>query len=151
MIKLNILKEVFDEVVVYGDNSPNYEVCGAFLGKRDESSIDNWLCDEFIPMTNVSTMDQGVHYVPDPNEMFQMLSRTTHMDKDADKDLIGIFHTHPHNLPIPSQTDLNGAGYRGFYMIHSPKFEETQTYFYDGGDPVFNKTTINILKEETVE
>jgi len=133
-MELHIPKSIEQEVTTYGESS-SLEVCGAFLGNKNSNT--QWTCDEFIPMTNVSDQGQEVHYIPDPNELFQVLKKTTHMDKNAKKDLIGIFHTHPNNRAVPSITDLKGAGYMGFYMIYSPKHDELNTFYYDGGDPVF--------------
>jgi desampylase len=130
---MEITREVYAKLVSYGNSSP-VEVCGALLGKKNGGS---WACDEFVPMTNVSTLDKGSHYVPDPNEFFQVIKRTTHMTSDAEKDLVGIFHTHPNNRATPSITDVMGAGYEGIYIIHSPKYLEVKAYYYNGTDREF--------------
>ncbi len=137
---LGISPETYQELVKHGEDSPVHEVCGALLGTKTDE--DYWECDEFVPLTNVNRETPEINYMPDPNELFQVLNRTTHMNDDADKDLIGIFHTHPHHEPRPSITDLNGAGYQGFYLIYSPKFEKMGAYFYAGDAPIFEDAYI---------
>ena len=137
---------VFDELIAYGDASPDAEVCGALLGQKGET---DWICDEFIKLTNVSPHDRGVHYIPHPNELFQALQKTKHMNKNANKDLVGIFHTHPHNEPYPSSTDILGAGYEGAYVIYSPLKRLITAHYYDGHPIVFNQ--VDIFKTGEVE
>ncbi|MBC8410401.1 MAG: Mov34/MPN/PAD-1 family protein [Rhodobacteraceae bacterium] len=143
-MELTISQAVYNQVISYGESDKANEVCGAFLGTKRTAT--EWTCDEFIPMRNISQKGRGSNYTPDPNELFKVLSQTTHMNRDAKKDLIGIFHTHPHHAPIPSSIDVHGAGYKGFYMIYSPKYTDEKTYFFDGQTPEFTPTTL-IVKD----
>tara|TARA_Y100000361_G_C11026782_1_gene272583 strand:- start:163 stop:618 length:456 start_codon:yes stop_codon:yes gene_type:complete len=140
-MKLNVTKDILEAMINYGDNSPELEVCGALVGKSDESS---YTCTEFIPLTNRSNKNKAVHYIPDQNEFFNVLKRTTHFDSNSNLDLVGIFHTHPHHAPIPSETDILGAGYAGIYVIYSPKLKEIKSYYYDGQENTrfFSPSTI---------
>ena len=130
-MQFKITKDVYDSIISYGKNFPSQEVCGALVGYSNQSV---YTCDEFKKLSNVSEMDQGVHYTPDPNEFFGVISKTAHFDKANKKELVGIFHTHPHHLPIPSATDINGAGYKGVYLIYSPKYDKLNAYYYDGNE-----------------
>jgi proteasome lid subunit RPN8/RPN11 len=118
----------------YGDASPSLEVCGVLLGTK--TSDTEWLCDEFVPVTNVSPMPP-VHYIPHPNEFLNVLKRTTHFSDDAEKDLIGIFHTHPNNVARPSIIDITEASYLGAYIIYSPRLKEMNTFYSDGEIPAW--------------
>ena len=140
--KMLIQKNIQKELIAYGDQSPSKEVCGFLLGRKDNES--SWVCNEFRPLTNISD-HKAVHYIPEPNEMFKALNETTLMNKEATKDLVGVFHTHPHHEARPSVTDLEGAGYQGFYMIYSPKYNELNTFYYDGGEPNFEEAS-HIIK-----
>ncbi len=113
-MKLNVTKDILEAMINYGDNSPELEVCGALVGKSDESS---YTCTEFIPLTNRSNKNKAVHYIPDQNEFFNVLKRTTHFDSNSNLDLVGIFHTHPHHAPIPSETDILGANKFGLESL----------------------------------
>ena len=140
--KILIQEKIKQDLIDYGDSSLDKEVCGFLLGQK---SGDTWSCTEFRALTNVSD-NKEVHYIPEPNEMFKVLSETTHMNSNAKKDLVGVFHTHPHHEAIPSITDLTGAGYMGFYIIYSPKHKQFNSFFYDGGDPKFEDSTWEIKK-----
>ena len=143
-MKLFISPDIHQELITYGEGSPSLEVCGALLGHK--TSEDEWTCDEFIPMTNISAENPEVHYIPEPQELFAVLDKTTHMHKDAKKDLVGIFHTHPNSLPIASVTDLYGAGYQGFYLIYSPRFKQMGHYYYEGYEPRFKEAEVTITE-----
>lgn len=137
---------VFDELIAYGDATPDVEVCGALLGQKGETT---WICDEFIPLTNVSHHDHGHHYIPHPNELFEALSKTKHMNKNALKDLVGIFHTHPYHDPYPSSTDILGAGYEGAYVIYAPAQRLMTAHYYDGHPIVFDE--VHLFKTGEVQ
>lgn len=146
---------VWIEMHKYGEASPDYEVVGAMLGQHVDDK--NFMCDEFIPLTNVAEQNVDRHlvggkhlapesrYVPEPNEMFQALRKTTLMNKDAKKDFIGIFHTHPHHASYASMTDIYGAGYAGFYPIFSLQDKQTNVFFYDGINRGFDKAELTLI------
>lgn len=130
-MQFNISQPVYNALISYGNKFPSQEVCGALIGISDQSS---YTCTDFIKLTNVSTEDQGHNYVPDPNEFFNVLKTTTHFSQKNTRQLVGIFHTHPHHLPIPSITDIEGAGYAGIYIIYSPKYTKLNAFYYDGNE-----------------
>ena len=134
LLSLQVRTSVIKKMMDYGNSSPSREVCGVLLGTKISNTI--WLCDEFVQVTNVSSMLR-VHYIPDPNEFLNVLKRTTHFSNDAEKDLIGIFHTHPYSPPNPSIIDIMEASYLGAYIIYSPKFKEMNTFYCDGETPVW--------------
>jgi proteasome lid subunit RPN8/RPN11 len=129
-MNFSISRDILYEMTSYANSSPD-EIVGAMVGKKQGNS---WKCEEFIPLTNISTENKEVHYVPDPNEFMSMLRKTTHVSSSAESDFLGIMHSHPNNRPIPSVTDVQGAGSTGVYIIHSPKFKETRAYYYDGNE-----------------
>ena len=124
-----------------GNESPHEEICGALLGKKNGKEI---IIEDYIPLTNVSD-NKLVHYIPDPNEWFQVLQKTT-LDKDSEISLVGIYHTHPQSPPIASTTDIEEAGYAGIYIIYSPRYKKANTYYYDGDEDKrqFTKTNLKI-------
>ncbi len=130
-MRFSISKEIYENLISYGNKFSSKEVCGALVGYAGQST---YTCDQFTALTNISKKDQGVHYIPDPNEFFNVLSTTKQFDKTNLKDLVGIFHTHPNHLPIPSHTDINGAGYKGIYLIYSPKYNQLNGFYYDGDE-----------------
>jgi len=136
MICVDVSFPILNEMLDYAKSSPKLEICGALLGKRTGSfeEPEELKILDFVPMANVSEHGKSVHYIPDPNELLNVLKRTTHYDNKATLDLVGIFHNHPNNAPRPSITDINGAGYAGVYIIYSNKTGELSAQYYDGGE-----------------
>lgn len=147
-------KVIWDTVKDYGLQSPDAEVVGALIGQHLDDKTSE--CDEFIPLKNVADQNAkrqligtqelypSVHYVPDPNEFYQVLFKTRLMRTEADKDFVGIFHTHPHHQAQPSLTDIHGAGYAGFYPIFSLKDDEINLFYYDGMNRYFERAELEI-------
>ena len=138
-----IKSSLWSHIMDLGDMSPHEEICGALLGNKETQEIK-----KYEPLTNVSPT-KSCHYIPDPNEWLQTLLKTTFINKKADLDLIGLFHTHPNSAPIASHTDINEAGYEGFYWIYSPKDGTSNFYYYDGNDKnkQFTITNLKVNKE----
>lgn len=148
-------KSVWEEMQRYGKASPDHEVVGALLGQHinDETSE----CNAFVPLTNVASqngdkhligtcnLQPSVHYIPDPNEFFQVLKTTKLMTTGAKNDFVGIFHTHPHHASFPSMTDIYGAGYAGFYPIMSLLENKTNVFYYDGINRIFEPATLTLI------
>ncbi|MCM3131718.1 M67 family metallopeptidase [Paenibacillus polysaccharolyticus] len=88
------------------------EACGVVLG---ESAAGGIRISRFQPIRNVAP-DPLHHFSLDQSEWIQCFF--------SDVTIVGIFHTHPRTLPIPSQEDLqalpNFAGMIDTYLIGSP-------------------------------
>lgn len=148
---LKFLPGIFNQVLDHGNSNLTDEVCGAGIGRKLN---DLWLVEKFIPITNVVKQKQYQHiknyygvsditdYIPDPNELYQVLSSTRHMHSDAKFDLIMIFHTHPHCRPRPSYTDRIGASFEAIYLIYSPLYKNLGAY-YTVGDTNFELSEID--------
>ncbi len=138
-----LTKSLRDEVINQGDKSPTEEICGALLGYRNEKS---WRIVEAIQLKNTSE-NKAVHYVPDQNQWYEVLNKTTFLNKDAKLELLGIYHTHPNSEPIASATDINEAGYEGVYWIYSPRYKRSNYYYWDGNEDKRQFKKINVIKE----
>ncbi|KAA8784446.1 proteasome lid subunit RPN8/RPN11 [Paenibacillus sp. 4624] len=88
------------------------EACGVVLG---ESAAGGIRISRFQPIRNVAP-DPLHHFSLDQSEWIQCLF--------SDVTIVGVFHTHPCSLPIPSQEDLqalpNFAGLIHTYLIGAP-------------------------------
>jgi proteasome lid subunit RPN8/RPN11 len=131
MNKVCIPKPIKKFMRSYGKGSPTYEVCGALLGHKNDSC---WDITKFVPLKNSVGNSGQTHYIPEPNEFFNVIKTTTHFNNNNNIDFLGIFHTHPNNLPNPSPLDISGAGYEGVYIIFSPKDDCWGFYYYDGNE-----------------
>jgi len=147
-IKLNCLLEA----IKHGYANPNKEQVGMILGDKS-----HWYLSQFIPMRNIST-SSVVHYEPHPDDLYSVLSQTTHFHKDAKLDLVGTFHTHPHSEPTPSIIDILGTsydsekeldpkdvGYEAIYIIFSPSLAKISFQYYDGLEFGFKPVNVNII------
>jgi len=154
---LQVQTSVWNDMQTYGKASPHHEVVGAMLGHHVDDEISE--CNEFIPMTNIAdqngekrlvgsyfnnNLPLETHYIPDPNEFFQVLKRTRLFTKKSKIELVGIFHTHPHHASRPSITDIHGAGYAGFYPIMSLTENKTNVFYYDGEHRIFEPVTLTL-------
>lgn len=132
-----------NRIAKYGDGSPHAEVVGIGIGTREESGI--WELEEFHEIENVTDRVKSSHYISHPN-FVKVMMKTRHFNKNAENDLVTIFHTHPHHLPIPSITDINFAPFRSIYIIYSPALNDMRAYYWDGNEEgrEWAPTTISI-------
>jgi proteasome lid subunit RPN8/RPN11 len=127
-LRVNIKQLV--ELKTYGDSSPDREVIMLLLGHRyDRKSA---ILGSMHRILNVSTNSKKWDYVPDHDQFLKVLERTTHCKPDCGLDFLGVYHTHPYNRPIPSQMDIDGAGFEGFYLIYSPMYNDLASYYNEG-------------------
>ena len=138
-----LTKSLRDKVINQGDKSPTEEICGALLGYKNDKS---WRIMETVPLKNTSN-NKASHYVPDKDEWYKVLQKTTFLNKNASLELLGIYHTHPHSPPVASITDVEEAGYAGIYWIYSPKHKESNYYYWDGNEDNRQFKMINVIKE----
>lgn len=89
-----------------------YEACGVLRGK---AAAGGMRIDNFLPMRNVAP-DPLHHFILHPEEWTKQCLRG--------EGLIGLFHSHPHSQPTPSDEDLRQlslfAGLIRIYLIGSP-------------------------------
>ncbi|MWV43787.1 hypothetical protein GRF59_09075 [Paenibacillus sp. HJL G12] len=89
-----------------------YEACGVLRGKATAGGMR---IDTFVPMRNVA---------PDPLHRFILHPEDWTRECLRGKDLVGLFHSHPHSLPVPSEEDLRQlplfGGMLTAYLIGSP-------------------------------
>ena len=116
------------------------EACGGLTGINKITK--GWVnITEFHPWKNIGSINKHVDYVPNPKDLLETLRLTTHINPKANRDLVGIGHTHPDQCaPIPSYTDIFGngqksaenSGYAGIYLIYSPGLGRLSGQYYDG-------------------
>jgi len=141
-------------VITYGNTSTDDEVCGGLLGINQANN--GWIrIMDFDPWKNIGRNNTRVDYVPNPNDLLNTLKKTTHINPNANRDFVGVFHTHPGlSIPIPSHTDIfgngqgeaNNSGYAGIYLIYSPGCARFSAQYYDGEEFGFKEVEV-IVKE----
>lgn len=82
------------------EQSPR-ESCGFVYGRKCENGFD---VSEIHLVPNIAA-DPNVHFKMDPQSVIQALKRSENNDHVRKEELIGLFHSHPETLPIPSLED----------------------------------------------
>lgn len=123
------------ELINFAKSSPHKEICGAIMGNIIDESIGIYKMIKFIPIKNIAS--EGVaDYVMDGNELLNkvIMNSKLHMNPKAPLSFIGVFHNHPYWRPIPSEMDINGAGYAGIYIIYSNQYDDIMAWYNQGSD-----------------
>lgn len=123
------------ELINYGKTSPHKEVCGAIMGQVIDAQKGIYKMVSFIPITNVA--GTGVaDYEMDANELMHkvLMNSQLHFNPAAPLSFVGVFHNHPYWRPIPSEMDIDGAGYAGIYVIYSNQYDDTMAWINEGSD-----------------
>lgn len=122
MTKLPVNEEMFIDATVAQELTAHtllqlpQEACGVLLGTATAGGIR---IDQFQPIRNVA---------PDPLHAFNFHPEQWIPICMKSEKLIGIVHSHPHSLPIPSHNDLTHLHIYGpllhVYLICSPSKDE---------------------------
>lgn len=123
------------QLVNYGKTSPHKEVCGALMGQIIDKEKHLYKFVNFVPITNVAN-DELADYIFDQNQFLSkvLMKSNLHLDHTAPLSFIGTFHNHPYWRPIPSQTDIDNAGYAGIYIIYSNIDDDLMAWYNEGSD-----------------
>ena len=98
-----------------------------------------------VPNISKTKIDR---YVPNPEIMFNVLSRTKLIDKNAKLYFVGVYHTHPNGYSLPSHIDIKNANYDCFYLIYGQKDRKLQAYKQDRkSNIIFEKEPIHEYEE----
>ena len=124
-----------NELIDYAKTSPDKEICGAIMGNIIDKNSGLYKMVNFIPIKNVA--GAGIaDYVMDGNELLNkvLINSNVHMNPKAPLSFIGVFHNHPYWRPIPSEMDIDGAGYAGIYVIYSNLYKDIMAWYNEGSD-----------------
>lgn len=124
-----------NELINYAKTSPNKEICGAIMGNIIDKDLGLYKMVNFIPIENVA--GYGVaDYKMNGNELLSKVLKNSrlHMNPKAPLSFIGVFHNHPYWRPIPSEMDIDGAGYAGIYVIYSNLYNDIMAWYNEGSD-----------------
>ncbi|MFD1886387.1 M67 family metallopeptidase [Paenibacillus wenxiniae] len=92
---ITICSYAWEQLIAHMQSSEHEEVCGILTGKKtDTTSIK---IKNYHKIRNVAT-DSASTFILDPKEWIQYFYNETEM--------IGLFHSHPNTIPVPSIEDL---------------------------------------------
>ncbi|MCB8943881.1 MAG: M67 family metallopeptidase [Ardenticatenaceae bacterium] len=123
---LKFSKELHEQIKAHGVASYPYEGCGLLLGLVENG--DN-VVTAVQPMANVwpEESEKPIRFLIDP-QAWQKAEVEAMMNG---LDVIGIFHSHPDDVPVASPRDLAWASWPGYsYLI-------TQVL---NGEPTFSRS-----------
>ncbi len=108
MDTLKIPRQLTNQILALAQQSPDAEVCG-LIGGTDSTA------KSLYPIEN-SANDQLHRYQMDPKEQIDAMRNI----READEELIAIYHSHPTAPAEPSATDIQEATYTdSAYLIVS--------------------------------
>lgn len=120
---LTLSKEIHKAIKVHGKTSYPFEGCGLLLGQAD---ADKNSVTEIRPMENVWPVEaeKPIRFSIDPDawqraELDAML---------AGLDVIGVFHSHPDDVPVASPRDLAWASWPGYSYLITQVLKGEPTY-----------------------
>lgn len=110
---LRLTAELHEQIKAHGAVSYPFEGCGLLLGRVENG--DN-IVTEIRPLPNVWPVEteKPVRFLIDPKAWQQVELEAM----NCDLDVIGIFHSHPDDVPVASPRDLAWASWPGYsYLI----------------------------------
>lgn len=121
MLKLS--DELHNKIKAHGAASYPFEGCGLLLGQVDQGHN---IVTEIRPMDNVWPVEEEkpIRFSIDPQawqqaELEAMINGL---------DVIGIFHSHPDDVPVASPRDLAWASWPGYSYMITQVLEGKPTY-----------------------
>lgn len=90
---MKIKQSIINEMIEWMRENIPLEACGILVGK-------DGIIDEFIKMENIAKSEK--FFEMDPLELMKVFDQVDNLNKEV----IGIFHSHPITEPYPSKTDL---------------------------------------------
>lgn len=103
-----IPQKIYQEIVDFAQREKPNEACGILGGGENMATV-------FYPMVN--TDKSPVSYLMDPKGQFNVIKNL----RAIKKEMVAIFHSHPHSHAFPSKKDVEMAFYNVTYLILSLK------------------------------
>lgn len=120
---LKLTTQIHNQIKAHGAASYPYEGCGLLLGRAENG--DNIVTD-IRSMENVwpNEAEKPIRFSIDPQawqqaELEAMLNGL---------DVIGIFHSHPNDVPVASPRDLAWASWPGYSYLITQVLQGEPTY-----------------------
>jgi len=120
---LTLSKEIHEEIKAHGQASYPFEGCGLLLGQAENGKN---VVQEIRPMENVwpNEAEKPIRFSIDPGA-WQKVELEAMM---AGLDVIGIFHSHPDDVPVASPRDLAWASWPGYSYLITQVLKAVPTY-----------------------
>ena len=120
---LIVSKAIHDAIKAHGQASYPFEGCGLLLGLAQAGKN---AVQEIRPLENVwpNEAEKPIRFSIDPNAW-----QTAELEAmQAGLDVIGIFHSHPDDVPVASPRDLAWASWPGYSYLITQVLQGEPTY-----------------------
>lgn len=138
---MEIEKEVWEKIIKLSEQGYPFEVCGILVGKIEK---DKKRITMVYPTENINRERARDRYEIDPREIL----RTEEKIRACGKEIIGFFHSHPDNPPIPSIFDRKRAWPLYSYIIVSideGRFKTARSWVLNDEDGEFEEEEMEIV------
>lgn len=127
----------------YGASQPDQEVCGLLTGYFIDSE-KFIVVEEFLPIRNIAPDPLGL-FIMEPYLQLQCMKDATRKGMNV----VGCFHSHPHNLGIPSSTDARMINENYAWLIWGGQDDELRAWYpIDHKDPSQGFDRAIVLNQE---
>ncbi|QRG66895.1 Mov34/MPN/PAD-1 family protein [Brevibacillus choshinensis] len=134
--KLSLTRKVHKRLLAEAQEAFPYEYSALLIGQKAAIT-------DHIPMTG-STLDKHAFSFDGPGFL-----RAIALIRESNMQWLGVLHTHPHTLPVPSQRDRDGWHYHSLsYWIVSLCGSEPLWRMYQWQDGDFQQRSYTITEEE---
>ncbi len=123
-----ILEKPIKELLESYAKSSDVEICGILTGQIQD---DKYIAKCFHPVDNDTSKEPLVDYVMNADQLGKILFHTKLLDAEAERDFVGVFHSHPRNKGIPSQTDIIRAEYNVPFLIYGREDDVLRAWHID--------------------
>lgn len=139
---IELTPDVRDAMVAHALSARPLEACGMFSARAGSRLID-----EFHPLRNIA--ESATIFQLDPQGMLDLEQRC----HQADRELIGVMHSHVDSSPYPSPTDVQDSGRYDpdgsfFHMIVSLRHAEPALRCYRISDATVTEELVVIAGDE---
>ena len=112
-------RALHDELVAPARETAPEECCGLLLGDGERAM-------RVLRCRNVHASPE-TRYLLDPAQLFEAFRAS----RDFDRELVGIYHSHPRSPPMPSPTDRGEASWPlAVYVLISLRSDEPEVFAY---------------------
>ncbi len=112
MRKALISLRVYNQLTKYSKDNPGQEVCGLLSGVFNDN--DSLTITKFYPIDNIADQPLAL-FIMDPTQQMQVMNKILLTDKES---IVGCFHSHPHNLGVPSSIDRSNINMEYSWLIY---------------------------------
>ena len=120
---IKISNSILNNLELHANEQNPYEACAILLGSKDEKI---WEATEIFLTENIE--ESEINFTVSNEQLLEGYK----MAEEKGLDIVGIFHSHPKSLPLPSNTDMKFMkGNPIPWIIYSGLTKEMKAYLLD--------------------